>query len=150
MKLTFTIPEKISLNKIYAGVHFRERMSHKDAYYYAVLEARLLQYEGPYPIHIHYYFKLRGAPLDIDNHVYVSKMVADSLVAAQVIPGDEQEYIGAVTITAEKVGKGARDEVLVEFAPASPQGGRAQRYTQRQRETNRRSSGMKNAVKRLD
>lgn len=43
----------------------------------------------------------------------MSKMVADSLVVAGIIPGDEQEYISAITITAEKVGKGARDEVEV-------------------------------------
>lgn len=115
MKFTITIPEKISLNKIYAGVHFRERMIHKEAYYYAVQEVKIAAYSGLYPIHAHYHFKLRGSRLDIDNHVYMSKMVADSLVAAGVIPGDEQEYIGAMTITAEKIGKGEVDTVEVWF-----------------------------------
>jgi len=39
----------------------------------------------------------------------MSKMVADSLVAADIIPGDEREYVGAMTIIAEKAGKGGRD-----------------------------------------
>jgi hypothetical protein len=92
-------------------------MEHKEAYWCAVLEAKIDRYEGPYPIHVHYHFKLHGTPLDIDNHVYMAKMVADSLVVAGIIPGDEQEYIGAITITAEKVRKGGTDEVEVSLTP---------------------------------
>lgn len=119
VKFTIAIPEKVSLNAIYAGVHFSKRMEHKEAYWCAVLDAKIDRYEGLYPVHAHYHFKLRGSPLDIDNHVYMAKMVADSLVAVGIIPGDEQEYIGAITITAEKIGKGMRDEVQVELASMS-------------------------------
>lgn len=116
MKFTILIPEKISLNKIYAGIHFRERMRHKDEYQIAVLASKIARYEGSYPIHIKYHFKLTGSRLDIDNHVYMGKMVADALVACGVIPGDEQEYIGAMTITAEKLPKGESNQVEVEFS----------------------------------
>lgn len=92
-------------------------MEHKEAYWCAVLEAKIDRYEGLYPVHVHYHFKLRGTPLDIDNHAYMAKMMADSLVAAEVIPGDEQEYIGAITITAEKVGKVGRNEVNISLDP---------------------------------
>jgi len=113
---TIPIPEKVSLNKIYAGIHFRERMRHKEEYQYAVLYAKIAPYSGLYPIHVHYHFKLRGSRLDIDNHVYMSKMVADALVACGVLAGDEQEYINGITITAEKAPKTGRDEVTVEFS----------------------------------
>jgi Holliday junction resolvase RusA-like endonuclease len=115
VKFTIAIPEKISLNKIYAGVHFRERMRHKEDYWYAVQEAKIAPYSGEYPIHVKYHFKLTGTPLDIDNHVYMAKMVADALVAAEIIPGDEQKYICAITVTAEKVKKGGVDVVDVEL-----------------------------------
>ncbi|MEJ6011452.1 hypothetical protein [Novosphingobium aquae] len=117
MKFTITIPEKISLNKIYAGIHFRERMQHKEQYQWAVHTSKIDRYEGLYPVHIKYHFKLTGSRLDIDNHVYMTKMVADALVACGVIPGDEQEYIGAITITAEKLRKGEVNVVEMELSP---------------------------------
>lgn len=117
VKFTIPIPEKISLNKIYAGVHFRERMRHKAEYQMAVLASKIDRYEGEYPLHIHYHFKLTGTPLDIDNHAYMEKMVADALVANGVIPDDTQQYIGARTTTAEKLKKGEMDMVEVELIP---------------------------------
>jgi hypothetical protein len=115
VKFVVPIPEKISLNKIYAGIHFRERMRHKDEYQMAVLASKIDRYEGLYPIHVKYHFKLTGSRLDIDNHVYMSKMTADALVACGVIGGDEQDFISAMTITAEKLKKGEDEVVEVEF-----------------------------------
>lgn len=113
MNFTIHIPEKVSLNQIYAGVHFRERMRHKEAYFYAIKEAKIAPWQGLYPVHVKYHFKLKGTPLDIDNHVYMAKMVLDSLVAAEIIPGDDQTYVSAITITAEKIKKGEPDVVEV-------------------------------------
>lgn len=117
MKFSVTIPEKISLNKIYAGVHFRERMRHKEEYQWAVLEAKVPVWEGGFPVHIHYHFKLTGSRLDIDNHAYMEKMIADALVANGVLPDDTQEYIGAKTTTAEKLPKGESNRVEVTIVP---------------------------------
>ena len=117
MKFTIHIPEKVSLNKIYAGVHFRERMRHKQAYFYAVQEAKIAPWQGLYPLHVKYHFKLKGTQLDIDNHVYMSKMVLDSLVAAGIILGDDQKYINGITLTAEKAGKDDFDKVEVTLHP---------------------------------
>lgn len=113
VKVVFPIPRKISLNRIYAGVHFRERSKHKDEYYMAVLSKRPAPYTGPFPVRIHYHFKLAGKQLDIDNHGYMEKMLADSLVHVGVLPDDTPQYIGAKLTTASKAKKGEYDTVEV-------------------------------------
>ena len=40
-------------------------------------------------------------------------MVEDCLVECQVIPDDDQKYVGMISMTAEKVGKDGQDEVEV-------------------------------------
>lgn len=118
MKITIPIPEKISLNKIYSGIHFRARMQHKEQYQYAVMSARPKAYTGTFPVHIHYHFKTTGNQLDIDNYGYMAKLCADALVQLEVLPDDDQKYIAAVTTTAQKVKKGGDNEVVVTIKPA--------------------------------
>lgn len=120
MTLTIPIPEKVSLNRIYAGTQFRERSAHKDAYRLAVMSAKGLRpYEGTFPVHVHYHFRLAGSKLDISNHAYMVKMVEDGLVANGVLPDDDPRYVGQITVTGEKVEKWEDDEVSVTFARAS-------------------------------
>lgn len=113
MKFTIHIPEKVSLNKIYAGVHFRERMRHKQAYFYAVQEAKVEPWRGLYPVDAHYHFKVKGTALDISNNAYMLKMCEDALVAAGVLLGDDPKYVRSIRITAEKAGKYDFDKVEV-------------------------------------
>jgi hypothetical protein len=112
VKFIIPIPEKISLNKIYSGIHFRQRNDHKDDYHFAVMSANPKPYTGDFPIHAHYHFKLRGNRLDISNHAYMQKMTEDGLVACGVIPDDSPKYVNAITITAEKAKKD-EDEVVI-------------------------------------
>jgi len=116
VKLTIRVPEKVSLNRIYAGIHFRQRMQHKEDYYYSVLEAEPKPWTGDFPIKCHYHFRLRGSRLDISNHAYMLKMIEDALVLAEVIPGDEPKYVSQISITAEKVGKDEDETVTVELS----------------------------------
>jgi hypothetical protein len=116
MTIEVLLPEKVSLNRIYAGVHFRERSRHKDMYYMAVLASRPEQYVGDFPVAVHYHFKVRGSRLDISNHAYMLKMLEDSLVACGVLPGDEQQYVGRITITAEKADKTADDVAVIHIS----------------------------------
>lgn len=115
VKFTIPVPEKVSLNRIYAGVHFRERSRHKDMYRLAVMCVPTVRaYEGTYPVQMRYHFRLHGSRLDISNHAYMLKMVEDALVQCGVIPGDDQKYVAGVTITAERADF---DEVDVEILP---------------------------------
>ncbi|MGK7870856.1 hypothetical protein [Falsiroseomonas sp. E2-1-a20] len=99
---TILLPEKISLSKIYAGIHYSQRSEHKAELYISVLAAGLNRYVGPFPVHIHYHFAMTGKPLDITNHAYMVKLLEDGMVHAGVIPGDEQKFVGSVTISARR------------------------------------------------
>jgi hypothetical protein len=114
--LTIPIPEKVSLNRIYSGVHFSERSRHKSDYHFAVLAGKPIPYDGPFPVHCHYHFRLHGTPLDISNHAYMQKMVEDGLVGAGILPGDDPKYVGSITITSEK---DDADEVDVTITPCA-------------------------------
>lgn len=117
MKYTIPIPEKVSLNKIYAGVHFSQRSAHKASYQMAVRASkpRPQPFSGPYPVHVHYHFKLAGPRLDMSNHSYMLKMVEDGLVHCGVLPGDEPKYVGSYSVSGEKIDKAGANEVVVEI-----------------------------------
>lgn len=121
MKYVIPIPEKVSLNKIYAGIHFSQRSRHKNDYYLAVLSSKPKKYTGPFPVHVRYHFKLSGPSLDISNHAYMQKMVEDGLVACEVLPEDDQKFVSGITITAEKIAKGEDMEVVVRLSDSFPQ-----------------------------
>lgn len=116
MKFVIPIPEKISFNKIYAGFHWTVRAKHKDDYRFAVMSIKPKPYNGPFPVHTHYHFKLRGKPLDISNHAYMQKLTEDSLVVCGVIPDDSQKYVSGINITAEKVKNNEDELVIVELS----------------------------------
>lgn len=118
MEFTIKIPEKVSLNKIYAGIHFRRRAEYKEQYAWAVAEADPEPWTGPWPVAMHYHFRIKGSRLDVSNHAYMLKMVEDGLVATGVLPDDTPQYIARVTITAEKADKDADDEVDIHISPA--------------------------------
>lgn len=115
MKFTINIPEKVSLNKIYAGVHFSQRSRHKHEYFYAIQEAKIGPWQGSYPLDAHYHFKVKGTPLDVSNYAYMLKMTEDALVAAGVLLGDDPKYVRSIKITAEKAEKDDLDKVEVTF-----------------------------------
>lgn len=114
MKFTVPIPEKISLNKIYSGIHFRTRSKHKEAYQYAVIVSKPKPYTGYFPVNVSYHFRLHGKALDISNYAYMLKMVEDALVACGVFPDDTPKYVASITVTAEK---DQADEVDVTITP---------------------------------
>lgn len=117
MKLTIPIPDKVSLNAIYAGVHFRTRASHKEKYHWAVLASKPKPYTGDFPVQVAYHFRLHGRQLDISNHAYMLKMVEDGLVHAGVLPDDTPQYVASITVTSEK---DKADEVDVTITPYAP------------------------------
>lgn len=116
VRFTIPIPDKVSLNKIYSGIHFRTRSQHKTSFHFAVLAGKVAQYPGPFPVHMHYHFRLHGTRLDVSNHAYMLKMVEDGLVDAGVIPGDDPKYVAGITITSEK---DQADEVDVTIVAAN-------------------------------
>ncbi len=116
VKFTVPIPEKVSLNKIYAGIHFRQRSLHKQQYHLCVLAAKLQPYDGPFPVHIKYHFRLHGSRLDSLNLAYMAKMVEDALVHVGVLPDDDPRYVESSTLSSSR---DTADEVVITITPCA-------------------------------
>lgn len=95
-EIELRLPKPPSLNKIYAGKHWAVRKKYKDDYKSICTEA-LAYYdkftcEG-FRMDISY-----RSRLDIDNGILVSKFLADTLVALEVVKDDSPKYYDKVTI----------------------------------------------------
>ena len=95
-EIKLRLPKPPSLNKIYAGKHWAVRKKYKDDYKAICTEA-LAHYdkftcEG-FRLDISY-----RSRLDIDNGILVSKFLADTLVALEVVKDDNPKYYDKVTI----------------------------------------------------
>ena len=115
--ITIPIPEKVSLNRIYAGTHWATRKAWKDAYLIATQIIRPKAYTGTFPVTIHYQFNLKGRTLDSLNTAFMAKCVEDSLVACGVFPDDTGKY---VRMSSLETVKSNSDEVIVTIEPYAP------------------------------
>lgn len=112
MTITIPITNKLSLNKIYGGIHFTTRKKHKDEYrevcsYYAK------PYEGEYPVKVTYHYKFKGRLLDSSNCAYLTKLIEDGLVQSGVFPDDGPKYI----FSTENITDKGDNEVEVTIEP---------------------------------
>jgi len=120
MKLTLPIPNKVSANKIYAGVHWAVRKKIADEYHEAVKEAldKIKMDGGPW-IHFEYEVKLKitfyfaNRPLDCSNCFFMAKMIEDGLVKSKVLYDDSPQYVSSITCIS-KVDK-EKPRIEVEF-----------------------------------
>lgn len=95
------LPEKLSANKMYAGMHWSVRKRIADDFHLAVLAAVRSQQikavdSSNYPVRVKYEFCLAGV-LDVSNTFSMVKLVEDGLVKAGVIVGDSQKYVKEIT-----------------------------------------------------
>lgn len=107
MKITIPIPEKLSTNKIYSGIHWTKRNQHKNLYRNYFLDIKPNQnYE--FPVEITYIFRFKSKWLDNTNATYMAKLIEDSLIKQGFIPDDSPDYVNGTHIFCYK---GNRDEV---------------------------------------
>lgn len=97
--IIFNIPERISTNDIYSGVHWTKRNDHKKLYRGVPFIASPVT---NYPVECHYHFKFTGRTMDITNFSYMVKLIEDALVKKSVLKDDSQKYVSKVSISAEK------------------------------------------------
>jgi hypothetical protein len=116
VKFTIEIPEKISLNQIYAGVHWRKRQEWAEDMHWAVVAANLPPYGGPFPIDCRYRFKFHGKQLDSSNASFLMKLVEDGLVHAGVLPDDNRQYVRWVSVLSDQAKKTEAQGVEVELS----------------------------------
>jgi hypothetical protein len=113
MIIEITIPEKVSLNKIYAGMHFRKRKELADLYHEEVLELKGKLKVKNYPVQILYDWHFVKNPLDTLNCAFMSKMIEDGLVAVGVLENDDTKFVRRSILESKKSDKYKNDTVVI-------------------------------------
>lgn len=109
MNIKIPLPEKVSTNAIYSGMHWSKRKKLADLYHWALVQHKN-QAVKEYPVDINYVFTFKGKPLDTTNCTYMAKMLEDGLVKNGVIEDDSPEYVAFTGIYSQK---GSKDEVEI-------------------------------------
>ncbi len=111
--LEITIPEKVSLNKVYAGIHWRKRQELAQLYHEELLEIKGKIKVSQYPVHITYDFHFTGNALDTLNCALMAKMLEDGLVGIKAMEDDSPDYVRTSTIHSQKSTQYKHDTVIV-------------------------------------
>lgn len=102
MTLTIILPQKVSQNATYAGMHWAARKRLADEYHEAVWVA--VKERGKpkgllFPARMAYTFFLPGKQMDVSNLGLMIKLLEDGLVQEGVLPDDGPEYVQAITMS---------------------------------------------------
>ena len=106
LEIKIELPQKISGNKLYAGVHWTTRAKIAEDFHLAVWASVKNAKVKPidpklYPVDMEYTFFLKGK-LDTSNTFAMLKLVEDGLVGAKILSGDSQEFVGKITTSIVK------------------------------------------------
>lgn len=113
MQIEITIPEKVSLNAIYAGMHWRRRKELADLYHEEVLELKGKLKVEEYPVLITYEWHFVKNALDSLNCAYMSKMIEDGLVKVGVLENDSPKFVRRSMLDTQVSKKYKHDTVVV-------------------------------------
>ena len=107
------LPDKLSLNKWYAGTHWSKRRKMADEFHWVVAAMRKECDLKPrlFPVRMTYKFYFQGRALDTSNCAAMVKLLEDGFVKAGVLPGDGPAYVREITII--NGGGGAGDNHVV-------------------------------------
>ena len=95
-KFIMDIPQKVTSNKIYSGIHWGTRKGVVDKYHKAISLLKLkMRLNKSVDIIIKFYFKNR--PLDCSNCFFMSKCIEDGLVKEKILIDDSPEYVMSIT-----------------------------------------------------
>lgn len=109
INIKMPLPEKVSTNDIYAGVHWSKRKLLANTYHLSLIEHRSFKVKD-YPVDITYIFSFKGKLLDCDNCSYMAKLLKDGLRAWEIIEDDSPQFVQSVTLISQK---GKKDEVEI-------------------------------------
>ena len=91
-----------SLNKVYAGVHWRERTTWADFGHIAVMAAVKQAGVKPVkaPVRLIFTPHVKGRKYDTLNYAFTAKIFEDGLVREHILKDDTAKYVLGVTINA--------------------------------------------------
>lgn len=95
------MPEKVSTNKLYAGVHWGKRKKLADLYHMSLLEYRNKNIEA-YPVTLSFVFNWKSRALDCTNVAMMAKLLEDALVGMGVLKDDNPQYVQEVSLVSQK------------------------------------------------
>ena len=110
--IEFNLPQKLSTNNIYEGVHWATRKKHKDIFRWAFIEVA----SKIKPVDnccLEFEFEFKSKPLDCDNCSYMAKLLIDCLRHYNKIEDDTPEYIKSIKISSAK-GKADKVKIIVD------------------------------------
>lgn len=113
MVLEITIPEKISTNRIYAGIHWAVRKKIADLYHLEVLPLKGKVKVEKYPVEVFYDWHFKKNPLDTLNCAFMSKMIEDGLVKVGVLEDDDVKFVRRSVLDSKKSNEFEHDTVVV-------------------------------------
>jgi len=87
-----------TMNKIWAGIHWRKRKEIADDAHLAVRAAINGKKRFQGPVTIDYYPFIKGRRYDLTNYALTCKGIEDGLVLCGIIQGDSFKYVRRVTI----------------------------------------------------
>lgn len=108
-----TIPEKVSMNKIYGGIHWKARKQLADVYHSEFLELKGKVKITEYPIIIHYDWHFVNNPLDTLNCAYMAKMLEDGMVHAGILEDDSTKFVRRSILDSQKTTIYKKDTVVI-------------------------------------
>lgn len=107
--ISMPLPQKVSTNAIYSGMHWSKRKRIADTYHRALLPHRTKRFL--LPAHLLFTFTFKGKLLDCSNCSMMTKMLEDGMVQYKILPDDTPQYVPAITI---RVLKGKADTVSID------------------------------------
>lgn len=108
-----TIPEKVSMNNIYSGMHWKKRKELADLYHNEFLELKRKVKVVKYPVVIHYNWHFIKNALDTLNCAFMSKMLEDGMVHVGILEDDSVKYVRRSILDSQKSNKYKHDTVVI-------------------------------------
>jgi hypothetical protein len=108
--IVIPIPEKVSLNAAYAGMHWTKRNALKDLYAMSLIQFRGKFKGVEYPLDASYIFRFKGKQLDVSNCALMIKLLEDSLKFNGIIADDDPKHIQSIDVIVQE---GDKDEVEI-------------------------------------
>jgi len=97
--LVYNIPKqyKVSTNKIYAWMHWRQRKKIADYYHNISRDDCIELWHIDWKVDLDFKYYWRSRYLDSSNTSFISKTIEDSLVKNKLLTDDSNSYIWKVT-----------------------------------------------------
>ena len=89
-EFSFPVPEKVSSNKSYSGIHWTTRVKYKNLYHQYMIQFKD-QIVEHYPVLVKYEFRWKTRALDASNCSYMVKLIEDGLVIHGILKSIEQQ-----------------------------------------------------------